>query len=311
METRMIGSLHVSAVGLGCNNFGRRVEAERARRVVAAALQAGVNFFDTADVYGDGASEEMLGAALAGRREEAVIATKFGGDMPEGSGARPEWIRKAVDGSLRRLGVERIDLYQQHRPDDDVPIAETLGALTELVDAGKVAEIGCSNFSADQIQEAMAASDREGLARFTSVQNRYSVLTPEPEQDGVAAACARHGIGIIPYFPLESGLLSGKYTADRDPGEGRLLRMPPDRRQRFMADWMVQATEHLTRFARDRDRSILELAVSYLLAQPQVASVIAGATRPEQVRANAAAADWRMSEEELTAIRRLVDEVRG
>jgi aryl-alcohol dehydrogenase-like predicted oxidoreductase len=303
--TRHVGSLRVSPVGLGCNNLGRRIGDAEARAVVDAALEEGVTFFDTADIYGDGESERLLGRALAGRRDEVVVATKFGMEMrgePAGEGGRPEWVVQAADASLSRLGTDRIDLYQMHRPDDSVPIAETLGALDDLVRAGKVTEIGCSNFSAEQIDEALSAAEEDGLTPFSSVQNRYSVLHRGPEDDGVAASCARRGLALIPYFPLESGLLTGKYSEGFDGVEGRLTTIPDDRRERFASEPMVAATAKLTAYAESHGRSILELAVSWLLAQPTVASVIAGATRPEQVRANVAAAGWGMTPKELASI---------
>src|SRR4051812_32879213 len=212
MEMRSIGSLKVSVVGLGCNNFGRRLNAEQTAVVVSAALDAGINFFDTADVYGAGQSEEYLGAALKGRRDEAVIATKYHGKMEgQGQGASPEYIRIAVEASLRRLAVETIDLYQQHSPDKDVPIEDTLGALNDLVKAGKIREIGSSNFSAEQIAAADAAAKQRWLARFVSVQNHYSLLHREPEP-AVLPECERLGLAFLPYFPLASGVLTGKIS---------------------------------------------------------------------------------------------------
>ena len=207
METRRIGSLSVTVVGIGCNNFGGRIDEKRTEEVINASIDAGINFFDTADMYANGKSEELLGRFLGRRRSEVIIATKFGMEMEgQEGGARPEYIRKAFDASARRLKTEYIDLYQQHIPDPDVPIAETLGALDELVKAGKVREIGCSNFSAPQIREAQAASTaRPGSARFVSVQNEYSLLHREPE-DEVVAECERQGLAFSPFFPLKSGL---------------------------------------------------------------------------------------------------------
>jgi aryl-alcohol dehydrogenase-like predicted oxidoreductase len=309
VDTWTLGPFVVPIVGLGCNTFGRRIEEAATRAVVDAALDAGVTLFDTADVYGDGASEELIGRALRGRHDEVVIATKFGmtmdGDEAR-SGAHPSWIARAVDDSLRRLDTDVIDLYQQHRPDADVPIAETLGALHELVVAGKVRAIGCSNFSAEQIDEAQHVASDEGLTPFVSVQNRYSVLTRDPEEEGVVDACARHGLALLPYFPLESGLLTGKYSEGLDAVEGRLAGLPEDRRDRFVGEGRLEATARLTAFAQERGRTILDLAFSWLAAQPTVASVIAGATRPEQVNANAAAASWSLGDDELATIDRLV-----
>src|SRR5438552_2225536 len=221
VETRKIGSLEVSVVGLGGNNFGGRLDLEATRAVVDAALDAGINFFDTADIYGGTKSEEFLGRALGSRRDAAVIATKFGGKIDEErKGAKPEYIRQAVEDSLRRLGTDRIDLYQQHVPDPNVPIADTLGALDELVRAGKVREIGCSNFSVEQIREAEAAA--QGRARFVSVQNHYSLLQRDPE-NGVLAECERLEISFLPYFPLANGLLTGKYRQGQPLPEGSRL----------------------------------------------------------------------------------------
>lgn len=309
METRRLGPLEVSVVGLGCNNFGRRVGEEGTRAVVDAALDAGITLFDTADVYGEGESERLLGHALARRRGEVVIATKFGlpmGDDATRSGAHPDRIPRAVEDSLRRLGTDVIDLYQLHRPDPEVPIAETLGALHELVEAGTVRAIGCSNFSAAQIDEAARTAQEGDIHPFVSVQNRYSVLTREPEDEGVVDACERHGLGLLPYFPLESGLLTGKYAEGFDTVQGRLSSLDDERRARFADDGKLSATEELTRFAELRDHSVLELAISWLAAQPAVASVIPGATAPGQVRANAEAADWRLSEDDLAQIERIV-----
>jgi len=304
METRKIGSLTVSAVGLGCNNFGGRLDVAGTRRVVDAALDAGINFFDTADIYGGTKSEEFLGEVLAGRRDRVILGTKFGikvNDERPG-GARPEYIRQAVDDSLRRLRTDVIELYQQHRPDDTVPIAETLGALDALVKAGKVREIGCSNFSVAQLREAEAASKSGGLARFVSVQNQYSLFHREPERDGVLDECARTGVAFLPFFPLASGLLTGKYRKNQAHPEGT----------RIQADSKALTAENLDRvealiaFAEARGHTILDLAVSWLLARPVIASVIAGATKSEQINANVAAANWRLTDAERVEIDRIV-----
>ena len=286
MELRSIGSLHVSVVGLGCNNFGMRIDAAATDRVVAAALDAGINFFDTADIYGATKSEEYLGRALARRRDQAIIATKFGMAVDEQRrGARPEYIRRAAEDSLKRLGTDHIDLYQLHQPDKEVPVADTLGALNELVKAGKVKEIGCSNFSAEQLDESARAT-KPGAARFVSVQNEYSLLHREPERS-VLPAGERLGMAFLPYFPLASGLLTGKF----EPGKAA----PTDSRlslswtARFTTERNVRIAEALKAFAAARGHTLLELAISWLATRPLVASVIAGATAPEQVRANAAA----------------------
>ena len=299
METRRIGSLQVSVVGLGCNNFGWRIDADASAAAVNAALDAGINFFDTADIYGAGQSEEFLGRALAARRGEALIATKFGMKMDEQRrGARPEYVRQAAEDSLRRLGTDRIDLYQLHQPDAEVPIAETLGALDDLVRAGKVREIGCSNFSGDQLRAAGAAV-REGGPRFVSVQNQYSLVEREPEAD-VIPECARSGTAFLPFFPLANGLITGKYRRGQPPPEGSRARdgFGP----KVFTDENLALVESLAEFAARCGHTMLELAVSWLAAQPAVASVIAGAKSPEQVKANASAAGWRLTEADLAAI---------
>jgi aryl-alcohol dehydrogenase-like predicted oxidoreductase len=299
MDTRRIGSLTVSVVGLGCNNFGMRVDYARSETVVRAALDAGITLFDTADIYGGAKSEEFVGRALAGRRESAVIATKFGMPLDDTrKGAAPAYVRRAVEDSLRRLGTDRIDLYQLHEPDPATPIAETLGALDGLVRAGKVREIGCSNFSAAQIAEAEAAAS--GAARFVSVQNEYSLLHREPER-AVLAECERRGIAFVPYFPLASGLLTGKYSAGKPVPEGTRLSQGWAAK-RFLTDDRVERADALGRFAESKGHSLLELAFSWLLRQPAVSSIIAGATSAEQVRANAKAASWRLTAGDLTAI---------
>lgn len=299
MQKRKIGQLEVSVVGLGCNNFGRRLDAAATERVVLAALDAGIDFFDTADIYGQGLSEEYLGRALKGRRNDAVIATKFGMQMDEDrSGARPEYVRRAAEDSLRRLGVDHIDLYQLHRPDPDVPIDETLGALGELVQEGLVREIGCSNFTAEQLREAEAAAG-DG-PRFVSVQNQYSLLHREPERDTLAE-CQRQGVAFIPFFPLANGLLTGKYRRGQPIPEGTRLSGTP-RGEELLTEENLELVEDLISFAESRGRTVLDLAFAWLLARPAVGSVIAGATSPEQVRANAAAADWQLDGAELDAV---------
>ena len=299
MKTRRIGSLDVSTVGLGCNNFGRKLDEQATAAVVQAALDTGITFFDTADIYGDTKSELFLGRALRGHRNEVVIATKFGMAVDDKrKGARPEYVRQAAEDSLRRLGIDCIDLYQLHQPDPAVPIGETLGAMDDLVQAGKVREIGCSNFSVDQIREAEAAVKKEA-ARFVSVQNEYSLLHREPEQ-GVLAECERRGLAFLPFFPLASGLLTGKYRRGRSAPEGS--RLSGGRYANDLNDRNLAVVESLVEFAGRRGHTVLELAISWLLMRPAVASVIAGATTPDQVRANAVAADWKLSSAELTEI---------
>ncbi len=303
MRTRRIGSLTVSVVGVGCNNFGMTIDERRSADVVHAALDAGINFFDTADMYGGTNSEEFLGKALAGRRDRAIVATKFGMrvDADRPGGARPEYIRQAVEGSLKRLGTDHIDLYQLHTPDAKVPIADTLGALDSLVKAGKVREIGCSNLSAEQLRAAEAAV-RAGAARFASVQNQYSLLFREPEAE-VIPACEELGLAFLPYFPLANGLLTGKYAKGAPPPAGS--RMTMSWAAAGLTDRNFAIVDGLREIAQRNGRALLDLAISWLLRHAVVASVIAGATKPEQVRANAAAADWNISKEDLAAIDRI------
>ena len=300
METRKIGSLDVSVVGLGCNNFGWNIDEASTRRVVDAALDAGVNFFDTADVYGGTKSEEFLGRVLKGRRDKVVLATKFGIKLDDQhpGGAKPEYIRQAAEESLRRLDTDCIDLYQLHRPDDDTPIADTLGALNALVRAGKVREIGCSNFSAAQLREAEAAA--QGGARFVSVQNEYSLLRREPEPE-VLPECEKLGIAFLPYFPLASGLLTGKYRQGKPLPEGTRIQAE-GRFSELLTDQNMALVEKLVAFAETRNHTILEMAFSWLIRQPAVASVIAGATSATQIQANAAAANWHLRSGDLAEI---------
>jgi aryl-alcohol dehydrogenase-like predicted oxidoreductase len=293
MEMRPIGGLEVSVVGLGTNNFGRGMQADDVAPVVHAALDCGINFFDTADSYGD--SEERLGQALGRHRDQVVIATKFGNPVgPDVSaGASPGYVREAVDRSLRQLDTDRIDLYQLHRPDPETPIADTLGILDELVRQGKVREIGCSNFSAAQLREADAAV-APGGSRFVSVQNLYNLLDRTDEQE-VLPECERLRLAYLPYFPLASGLLTGKYTRGEAPPEGTRLQRWGDRVAGLLTDRNFDVTDAVSAWAAERDRSLLDVAVAWLVANPVVASVIAGATKVEQVRANAAAGQWRLS----------------
>jgi aryl-alcohol dehydrogenase-like predicted oxidoreductase len=304
LDTRAIGSLEASVVGLGCNNFGRRLDSDATSAVVDAALDEGINFFDTADVYGDARSEEFLGRALGRRRDEVVIATKFGSQLDEQrKGASPEYVRQAAEDSLRRLRTDRIDLYQLHWPDPQVPIEDTLGALDELVRSGKVREIGCSNFSAEQLRAAEEAATREGRTRFVSVQNEYSLLHREPERE-VLPECERAGITFIPYFPLASGLLTGKYRLGQRAPEGS--RLQSRRGDSLLTDRNLTVVEKLIEFSESRGHTIVELAFSWLLERPAVRSVIAGATSPEQVKSNVAAAGWRLTDAELAEIDAIV-----
>lgn len=297
MDTRQIGSLDVSVIGLGTNNLGLFMEAGDVPAVVEAALEAGITFFDTSDSYGE--SEARLAAALGPRRDDVVIATKFASPIDGGGGgAAPEYVRSAVERSLTKLGTDRIDLYQLHRPDDAVPIADTLGALDELVRAGKVREIGCSNFSAAQLRQADAVA---AGARFVSVQNQWNLLQREDEDDAVPEA-ERLGIKYLPFFPLASGVLSGKYARGEDAPAGTRLVRFGDRAGGLLSDRNFDIVEAVAAWAAERGHSVLELAIAWLAAKPVVASVIAGATKPEQVRANVAAAAWVLSPDEVAEI---------
>jgi aryl-alcohol dehydrogenase-like predicted oxidoreductase len=300
MRTRQLGDRgpEVSVVGLGCNNFGMRVDLEGTRAVVDAALDAGVTLLDTADVYGGrGKSEEFLGEALQGRRDRVVLATKFGGDMGDGTTARGSraYIHKAVDESLRRLRTDYIDLYQYHTPDHVTPYEETFAALGELVQQGKVRHVGHSNLDAADIEEI---DERvRGEARPVSAQNQYSLLRREAEDD-LLPTCKRLGIGMLPYFPLASGMLTGKYKRGEPAPEGTRLAGRAD----ALTDDKFDRVEALEQFASERGLTLLQVAVGGLLAQPAIASVIAGATKPEQVQANVAAAEWEPTEEDVAAL---------
>jgi aryl-alcohol dehydrogenase-like predicted oxidoreductase len=292
VQTRRIGSLEVSVVGLGCNNFGGRIDEARTREVIDAALEAGITLFDTADIYGGTDSETFIGRALEGRRDAVVIATKFGmqRDPHVPGGASPAYVRSAIEASLSRLRTDRIDLYQLHEPRPETPIADTLGALDDLVREGKVREIGCSNFSAEQLRKARDAAPG---ARFVSVQNELNLLDRADVDDGLAEA-ERQGLAYLPYFPLASGRLTGKYRRTEAAPEGSRLGRWYDDEERAdaLSDEVFDRIEALERFAADRGHTLLELAFAWLLAHGPVASVIAGATSAEQVRSNVAAAGW-------------------
>ncbi|XVU25715.1 aldo/keto reductase [Actinoplanes sp. CA-054009] len=309
MSYRRLGTsgLVVSVVGIGCNNFGRKLDADGTREVVDAAFDAGVTLFDTADIYGTphGASEECLGAALKGRRDEVVLATKFGMNMEGlngndfGARGSRRYIVRAVEASLRRLETDYIDLYQIHEPDPRTPIEETLSALDDLVRSGKVRYLGNSNFAGYQIADADWTARAAGLTPFISAQNRYSLLQRDVETE-VVPACEHYGLGLLPFFPLDSGLLSGKYRRGEKPAAG--TRLSQDRYQRFLdaADW--DKTEALSSFGAERGHSLLDVAIAGLAARPAVASVIAGATSAEQVQANAAAGAWELSADDVAAL---------
>ncbi|HEY5121927.1 MAG TPA: aldo/keto reductase, partial [Acidimicrobiales bacterium] len=289
MKQRTLGSLQVSEVGLGCNNFGTRLDQDATTSVVLAALDADVNFFDTADIYGDLKSEVQLGVALGSRRDEAIIASKFG-MLHDKSGvcATPEYVRTSCDASLQRLGTDVIDLYQLHFPDDATPLAETIGAMQELVAQGKVREIGCSNLSAAQLREAALAAGSG--PRFVSIQSQYSLLARQPETDGVLEACNELGIGFLPFYPLANGLLTGKVRPGEPIPEGtRLSLMPEDRKVHWLDDRLRSRVDALIAYSDETGVPTLDFAFSWLLSHPAVASVIAGASNAEQIRANARA----------------------
>ncbi|MFG1657178.1 aldo/keto reductase [Micromonospora chersina] len=310
MTYRRLGDsgLVVSVVGIGCNNFGRKLDLDGTRAVVDAALDAGINFFDTADIYGEpqGGSEELLGQALKGRRDDVVVATKFGMDMhglngpDHGARGARRYIARAVEASLRRLDTDHIDLYQMHEPDPGTPIDETLAALDDLVTAGKVRYLGNSNFAGWQIADADWVASSNGRSRFISAQNHYSLLERSVEAE-VIPACERFGLGMLPFFPLANGLLTGKYKRDEAPPAGSRLSGGGRYAERLAAaDW--DTIEAISEFAAERGISMLQVAIGGLAARPAVTSVIAGATTPEQVRANAEAGTWQPTDEDLDAL---------
>jgi aryl-alcohol dehydrogenase-like predicted oxidoreductase len=304
MRYRRLGEsgLTVSVVGLGCNNFGRRIDLEATRKVVRAALDAGVTLFDTADTYGD--SEDFLGEVLGSERDNVVLATKFGNDMGGRLGAdwgargSRRYVRRAVESSLRRLRTDWIDLYQMHTPDPETPIEETVAALDELVKEGKVRYLGHSNFSGWQVADAEWTARTTRRTRFVSAQNHYSLIERDAERE-VVPACTRFGLGLLPYFPLANGLLTGKYRRGEAAPEGTRL---AGARQDWLTDRRFDKVEALTAYADERGLSLLDVAIGGLAAKPAVASVIAGATKPEQVAGNVAAGQWQPSEADLSAL---------
>jgi aryl-alcohol dehydrogenase-like predicted oxidoreductase len=302
-EREVVPGLTVSVVGVGCNNFGWRLDQGKVQDVVDEAIDCGITLFDTAESYGDGESEEFLGRAIRGRRDRVVIATKFGWGRGRDDNSiargRREYLRNAIEGSLQRLGVEYVDLYQYHRPDGVTPIEETLGAMSELVDEGKVRFIGSSNFSAGQVEEADSLAAARGFARFVTAQNRYSWLVRDAEAD-LIPACERLGVSLLPYFPLASGLLTGKYRRGAPEPEGTRL---SGRLEVSDEEW--SRIEALERFGAEHGLSLLEAAIGWLAAQPVVCSVITGAMSPVQMRANAAAAEWEPTVGELEQLHRL------
>jgi aryl-alcohol dehydrogenase-like predicted oxidoreductase len=303
MRYRQLGEsgLTVSVIGLGGNNFGGRIGLEETRSVVDAALDCGVTLIDTADIYGNrGGSEELLGQVLAGRREHVVLATKFGMDMGNGKVARGSrsYIRRAVEASLRRLQTDYIDLYQYHVPDGVTPLEETLATLDDLITGGKVRYIGSSNFAGWQVADADWIAQTQHQARFVSAQNHYNLLERDAEQE-LIPSCVNRGVGVLPYFPLANGLLTGKYSRGQAAPPGTRL----TGRESELTDDVFDKLEALERFGAEHGHSLLEVAIAGLAAMPGIASVIAGATKPEQARANAAAGDWELSPDHLAKLR--------
>ncbi len=306
MRTSWIGDLEVSVVGLGCNNFGRALDKPGSAAVVEAALDAGINHFDTASNYGEGRSEAFLGAALAGRRDDVVIATKVGVPIPgwEGSGgASPDYVRQVLERSLTELGTDYVDVYMVHFPDPKTPIEDTLAVMSAMVDKGNVRQIGCSNFDPAQLTEALAVSAEKGWSPFICDQVHYSMVHREPEENGLADLCIESGVALLPYYPLASGLLTGKTRRGREP-QGRLKM---DRYQEFLTDENFQLVEGLDTFAGERGLSMVQVALGWLLSREAVPAVTAGATSPDQVRANAAAAEWDPTPDDLSALQALLD----
>ena len=306
MEQRSLGSLQVSAVGLGCNNFGMMIDADQTKAVVDAAIAAGINYFDTAESYGRGQSEEFLGQALKGRRGDVLVASKWGFDTKAQPG-QPAVIRERLEATLKRLGTDYVDHYQLHRPDPATPAEETLGCLAELKAEGKIREIGCTHFTAAELDDAVRAGQARGVPAYPSVQNHYSLLTRGNETDGVFDACRRNGIMFVPYFPLESGLLTGKFQPGQDrPQDTRLVKWG-DRAASFIDDDKLAIVGRLTQWAADHGHSMLELALSWHTSNPLVATVIAGATKPEQVQANADAATWTLTSDDRVELDKVID----
>lgn len=311
MEYRRLGSsgLKVSAIGLGTNQFGGKVDLENTKNIISAALEAGINFFDTADIYQKGRSEEFIGQALKGRRNEAIIATKVRhkmGEKPNDKGASRQHILEGVHASLSRLETDYIDLYQIHTWDDETPIEETMRTLEDLLRSGKVRYIGASNFTAWQLTWANAVAKERGWTPFVSIQPHYHLFMREIEQE-MLPACQYFNIGVLPYFPLAGGFLTGKYLPGQPPPAGSRGESSPYV-QRYMTDQYFQQLSMLENFASARGRTINELAHAWLLAQPQVSSVISGATNVEHVQANVTAAGWVLSPSELDDIRLILED---
>jgi aryl-alcohol dehydrogenase-like predicted oxidoreductase len=305
MENRSLGQLQVSVVGLGCNNFGWLIDSDETKEVVSAALHAGITYFDTAEHYANGRSEEFLGRALGSRRSEAIIATKWGhpANLAEGErGGDPAQIRARLEGSLTRLGTDYIDHYQLHRPDRVTPPEETLGCLAELRREGKIREIGCTQATAEELTRSHQAAVDHGLPPYASAQNRYSLLTRDPESNGLFATCQELGIAFVPYFPLEAGLLTGKYRRGEQPPKTSRLALWGERAADFIDDGRLAIVERLMAWSADRGRSLLDLAISWHTSHPLVASVITGARNPAQIQANVAASTWALTAEDRSEV---------
>ena len=305
MELRRLGTsgLKVSAIGLGCNNFGMRIDQAQTQVVVDAALDNGINFFDTADVYGATQSEVFLGQALKGKRDKAIIGTKFA--MGENAGGSRRYVVSAVEASLKRLGTDYIDLYQMHRPDPETPIDETLRALDDLVRDGKVLYLGNSNFSGWQIADADWISRSSHMDRFVSAQNNFSLLERNADRE-ILPACEKFGLGFLPFFPLASGLLTGKYARGEAPAEGTRLAAWGARGAAALSDKNFDKLEKLDTWASEHGHSLLELAFAWILGHGAVSSVIAGATKVEQIEANAKGSDWKLTADEVAEVTKLV-----
>ena len=309
MELRKLGDLQVSVVGLGCNNFGARLDAAGTKTVVDAAIDAGINYFDTAESYSNGVSEEYLGQALQGRRDQVVVASKWGHTSHIGDderGGDPAQIRRRLEASLKRLDTDYIDHYQLHRPDPDTPAEETLGCLADMRAEGKIREIGCTHFTAAELRSSHDAAQAAGIASYPSVQNHYSLLTRDPETNGVFEACEELGIAFVPYFPLESGLLTGKYRLGQDRPSGSRLEVWGDRASRFIDEDRLAIVERLIEWTQAQGHSLLDLAIGWHTSHPLVASVIAGATKAEQIDANVAAASWMLTAQDRAEVDRVI-----
>ena len=309
MEYRQLGKsgLRVSVIGLGGNTFGRYADERQTAAIVQQAIESGINMIDTADVYGHGASEELLGKAIRGHRDDLVIATKVGGGMGDGpneSGSSRRHILAGCEASLHRLGIETIDLYQIHWFDPQSPLEETLGALDDLVRAGKVRYIGCSNYDAWRIVQALWISDQNHLNHYVSVQPEYNLLKREIEAE-IVPVCLEFGLGVIPYFPLDAGVLTGKYQPGEEPPPGTRGHENPRFASR-LGRATLEAVQRLDAWAHDSGHTVGELALAWLAARPAVSTIIAGTTKPEQVAANARAADWKLTPADLAEVERLL-----